>query len=145
GPFTAISDTGFLSYLPSLKSLHMLPRQPPKEFLKLAHALHSASGAAYVPAVVDASRGVLLSMYVERPTFIERIHQGEEVGYVIIAVGIVGALAFVFQLVYLLYVRFTVSWQLRNLNSPQRNNPLGRVMLAFRGDPNKVEEDADIA
>jgi biopolymer transport protein ExbB len=145
GPFTAISDKGFLSYLPPLKSLHMLPRQPPDRMLDLAHGLHAASGNAYVPAVVDASRGVLLNMYVERPTFVERIHQGELVGYVIIAVGIVGAIAFVFQLFYLLYVRFTVSWQLRNLDTPKRNNPLGRVMLAFRGDPNKIEEDADIA
>src|SRR5690606_3566977 len=84
-------------------------------------------------------------LYVERPTWAERIHLGEEVGYVIIVVGIAGALAFVWQLIHLILVRIKVRRQLQNLDEPRRDNPLGRVLLAFRGDPNRIEEDADIA
>ncbi len=35
--------------------------------------------------------------------------------------------------------------QLKNLAQPTANNPLGRVLLAFKGDKSKIEEDADIA
>jgi biopolymer transport protein ExbB len=42
-------------------------------------------------------------------------------------------------------VRMAVSWQLKNLDRPASNNPLGRVLLAFKGDPKRVEEDAEVA
>ncbi len=35
--------------------------------------------------------------------------------------------------------RLAVSAQLRNLNAPKPNNPLGRVLLAFRGDGKRIE------
>ena len=44
-------------------------------------------------AAVDPSRGVLLTMIVQRPDWMERIEKGEAVGYVIIFVGVVGAAA----------------------------------------------------
>jgi biopolymer transport protein ExbB len=101
--------------------------------------------SGYATAVVDGNRGVLLGLYVERPTFEERIELGEEIGYIIIFVGILGALAWAFQLVYLILVRLAVSRQLKNLDRPTPNNPLGRVLLAFKGDKNKIEEDSDVA
>ncbi|HEX7043674.1 MAG TPA: MotA/TolQ/ExbB proton channel family protein [Burkholderiales bacterium] len=144
GPFTATSDGKFLGYLPRLRTLSVLPRQLPREFMEAAEALGKAT-SGYVPAVVDYTRGVLLGLYVERPTWAERIELGEAVGYVIIAVGIAGALAFVVQLVQLILVRIRVSRQLRDLDRPTANNPLGRVLLAFKGDPSRIEEDADVA
>src|SRR5690606_10282562 len=89
GPFTATSDGKFLGYLPRLRTLSVLPRQLPREFMEAAEALGKAT-SGYVPAVVDYTRGVLLGLYVERPTWAERIELGEAVGYVIIAVGIAG-------------------------------------------------------
>jgi biopolymer transport protein ExbB len=94
---------------------------------------------------VDPNRGVLLGLYIERPTVGERIQRGEEVGYVIIVVGALGALAFLFQLISLVVVRLGVSKQLKNLDNPTKNNPLGRVLLAFKGDPSRSEEDAEVA
>ncbi len=44
----------------------------------------------------------------------------------------------VFQAVYLVLTRFAVSAQLRNLNQPTKSNPLGRVLLAFRGDGKRI-------
>jgi biopolymer transport protein ExbB len=144
GPFTAISNGEFLSYLPNLRTLNVLPRQLPSEFMDVAREF-SAATAGYVDAVVDANRGVLLGLYVERPTSIERIESGEEIGLVIITVGVLGALAFVFQLIHLVIVRLAVSRQLKNIERPTANNPLGRVLLAFKGDKAKIEEDADVA
>ncbi|HEX7081329.1 MAG TPA: MotA/TolQ/ExbB proton channel family protein [Gammaproteobacteria bacterium] len=144
GPFTAMSDGRFLSYLPELETLSVLPRQLPNEFMEAA-ADFLGTMEGYAPAVVDYTRGVLLGLYVDRPTLIERIELGEAVGYVIIAVGIAGALAFLFQLFHLISVRIKVASQLKNLDDPRQNNPLGRVLLAFKGDPSRIEEDADVA
>lgn len=144
GPFTATSDGKFLSYLPALQSLNVFPRQPPEEFLAYVERLQSASGG-YVQAVVDSARGVLLSLYVDRPTWLERIELGEEIGYIIIVVGLLGLVAFIVQLTYLVLVRTGVSRQLKHLEKPTPDNALGRVLLAFQGDPNLIEQDADIA
>jgi len=144
GPFTAIADGEYLSYMPALASLSVLPRQLPDEFMAMARSLQSAS-SGYVQATVDPTRGVLTALYVERPTWGQRIENGEHVNYVIIVVGAAGALAFIFQLFYLIFARIAVSSQMRNLQKPSKNNALGRVLLAFKGDGNKIEEEAEIA
>jgi biopolymer transport protein ExbB len=144
GPFTAISGGKFLSYLPTLRTFEVLPRQLPSGFMSVANRFASAT-SGYAEAVVDSARGVLLGLYVERPTFRERIRLGQEVGYVIITVGVLGAIAFIWQLIHLVLVRLAVSRQLKNLDRPSPNNPLGRVLLAFKGDKTRIEEDADVA
>jgi biopolymer transport protein ExbB len=144
GPFTATANGLFLSYLPNLRTLNVLPRQLPPEFMEVARRFETET-EGYAQAVVDANRGVLLNLYVERPTLMERIELGETIGYVIIVVGVLGALAFLYQLVSLVLVRLAVNRQLKNLDRPTPNNPLGRVLLAFKGDKAKIEEDADVA
>ena len=144
GPFNATSDGKFLSYLPNLRTLTVLPRQLPANFMSIGERFERAT-TGYATAVVDSARGVLLGLYVERPTLMQRIELGEEVGYVIIAVGAAGALAFLVQLVSLVLVRLSVGRQLKNLDRPTPNNPLGRVLLAFKGDKNRIEEDSDVA
>jgi biopolymer transport protein ExbB len=144
GPFTALSDAKFLGYLPELGALTVLPRQLPDEFMAIAEDFVETT-EGYATAVVDYTRGVLVALYIERPTWMERIHLGEEVGYIIIIVGLAGLAAFIYQLIHLIIVRLAVKRQLENLDEPKRDNPLGRVLLAFRGDPNRIEEDADVA
>lgn len=144
GSFTAVSAGKFLSYVPSLERLSVFPRQPPAKFLKYAEGLESAT-SGYVEAVVDSARGVLLSLYVERPTWLRRIQLGQEVGYVIITVGLLGLLAFFYQLVYLVGVRLGVGRQLVHLDKLSTNNALGRVLLAFKGDRTLIEQEPDVA
>ena len=144
GPFIAVADGKFLGYISNLSTLNVLPRQLPDNFMKLAVNLQNAT-SGYVQATVDSARGVLLAMYIERPTMEERIELGEEIGYVIIVVGIAGLVVFFIQLLYLIYLRIGVTMQLRNLDHPTKSNPLGRVMLAFKSDPKHIEEDVDVA
>jgi len=144
GVFTAIADGRYLAYLPSLSRLNILPRQLPEEFLGMARNLQSVS-SGYHWTSVDPTRGVLTALYVERPTWAYRIEHGEHVNYVILVVGLAGVLAFVFQLLYLIFARIGVSAQLRNLEKPSKNNALGRVLLAFKGNASTIETDADIA
>ncbi|MEO8465795.1 MAG: MotA/TolQ/ExbB proton channel family protein [Gammaproteobacteria bacterium] len=144
GPFNATANGQFLSYLPNLHVFTVLPRQLPAEFMSVAAAFQNAT-SGYAQAVVDPNRGVLVGMYTERPTFMGRIQLGQEIGYVIMTVGALGALAFLFQLVSLVLVRLSVSTQLKHLDRPTPNNPLGRVLLAFKGDKNRIEEDSEVA
>ena len=144
GAFTATAGHDYLSFIPELRSFVRLARQPPATLGALAAALNAA-GAGYVQAAVDPARGALLALYVERPTWLERIHRGGEVTYVIIAVGLFGAMLWAIQFLYLVGARIVVSLQLRDLSKLSKWNALGRVLLAFKGDPARIEQDADIA
>lgn len=144
GPFTATSHGQFLSYNPNLTMLSEMRRQPPSNFVSTASNFDRAT-SGYVPAVVDASRGVLLGIYVERPTWLERVKLGGDVGYVIITVGVIGAILFLLQLARLLITRYRVVRQKKDLDHPVADNPLGRVLLAFKGDPSNIENNADVA
>ena len=144
GAFTASSDGKFLNYVPATKKLRLLTRQPPEQFTAAAADLESAQ-SGYVKAVADPGRGALLGLYVERPNWIERIEHGEQVNYIIIAVGVIGLALWIYQFAYLILVRLKVARQVQNLDQPTPDNPLGRVLLAFKGDPTRIEEDAEVA
>jgi biopolymer transport protein ExbB len=143
GGFIATSGGRYLTFEPGANTLNVLPRQPEPHLRKLARDLERAE-QGYVQAVVDPTRGVLLSLDTQRPGLWERIEKGEAVGYVILAVGAIGALCALYQFLYLLRVRFAVRRQLQNLDEPRLDNPLGRVLATFRGDPARVEEDAEV-
>jgi biopolymer transport protein ExbB len=94
--------------------------------------------------IVDPARGVMLALYVSRPTIMERIEQGELVGYVIILVGLIGAVLAAMQFMFLLKEGAAVKRQLQNTDRPSTDNALGRVLASFKGDAAKVEENAEV-
>jgi biopolymer transport protein ExbB len=143
GAFDAMSHGQYLIYNSDVKALAVLPRPPPGWLVGLAKNVDTAQNG-YVRAALDPSRGVLLSLYVQRPSWIERIQRGEFVVYVIIAVGIIGALLALFQFFYLLRVRFVVRRQLKDLDRPTSDNPLGRVLGTFKGDAASAEERSEV-
>jgi biopolymer transport protein ExbB len=143
GGFVAVSEGRYLNYLPSVGALGVLARQPDTTLTGLANGLESA-GSGYASAAVDPSRGVLLTMIVQRPDWRERIEKGEAVGYVIIVVGLVTALLALYQAFYLIRTRLAVRRQLARLDHPMQDNPLGRVLSAIQPDPNTIEEDAEL-
>ena len=144
GAFTALTDGGrYLTYLPGVRTLSVLSRQPSSTLRELARGVVQATGG-YVEAAVDPSRGILLSLFVQRPNVMERIEKGEAVGYVIILVGTIGALCALYQFFYLVRARAAVTRQLKNTDLPSNDNPLGRVLATFKGDSATIEEDAEV-
>jgi biopolymer transport protein ExbB len=143
GGFIAMTGDRYLSYDPKLGVFSTLPRQPGGELREAALAVSEAK-SGYTKAYVDPSRGVLLSIYVQRPNIMERIEKGEAVGYVIIVVGVLGLVVSIYQFFYLIVVRRRVARQLENLDVPRRDNPLGRVLATFRGDPETIEDDVEV-
>ena len=143
GGFIAFAGDRYLDYKPALGTFNVLARQPGSELRRAAGEVAEAK-SGYTRAFIDPSRGVLLSLYVQRPNVIERIQKGEAVGYVIILVGVIGLVCSVYQAFYLFMVRRRVAHQLQHLDSPNRDNPLGRVLATFRGDPTQIEEDVEV-
>ena len=141
GGFTAISDGEYLSYLPSEKSLTVLARQP-HDYAGYDDVESEDTG--YVAAVVDPSRGVLMSLYLLRPTFIERIKTGHIVGYLIILMGLVATGLSIYQVLFLLKERNKVREQLKAPDRPTADNPLGRVLATFRGDAKSLDDDPEV-
>jgi biopolymer transport protein ExbB len=135
GPFTAVSDGKYLQYDSSTLQLVQVQRDLTPKLMSMGAQLSSASGEGYVSAVVDPARGAMIGMFSERPNFIERIQNGELVNYVILFVGILGIVLAMYQYFYLFIQRSKVLAQLKNLKSPNSDNPLGRVLLAmYEGD-----------
>lgn len=143
GSFTAFADGEYLAPQPGTGQLLQLPRQPARSYRRMASAFAEAD-AEREPILLDPTRGTLLAQEAQRPSLGERVHQGGMVGYVIIIVGIVGAVLSLFQLGYLTRVDTRVRRQLQETSQPRDDNPLGRVLATFRGNPATAAEDAEV-
>jgi biopolymer transport protein ExbB len=143
GGFTAASGDEYLVYREG--ALKVLPRQLPSGARNLAEELSEAGGDEYHEMVVDPARGVLLELVTERPSWIDRFIESEPIVYFILFVGFVGLGLSAWQTLFLLGERSKVQRQLGNVGNPSKDNSLGRVLAAFRGDPNRIEEDAEVA
>ena len=144
GPFVAISNGVYLDHATGSDSFSVPQQQPPSYFRSIGKNFENESDG-YHKMVVDPSRGVLLSLYSQRPSFIDRIQLGGWVGYVILAVGFAGAILGIYQFVFLTKLGAMVNNQLVNLGRLTDDNPLGRVLLSFKGN-NMVQagEDAEV-
>ena len=141
GVFTATSNGEYLNYVPESGQLQVLPRQPGGAAQAMAREFESTrSGTSRM--IVDPTRGSLLALLVERPSLVERVRQGKEVGYVIIALGILGALLAIYQWIYLMLVGGKMRGQLKRIDQPADNNPLGRV-LAMVDAPGAQNDDLE--
>jgi biopolymer transport protein ExbB len=143
GSFGAIGNGEYIAYLSSEGQLASLSRQPSEpQIIAQGRALqNSTQTTGYLPAIVDPARGALLGLYVERPSPWERITEGEVIVYVILGVGIIGVLVSLFQYIYLFVAKIAVNSQLKHLNTPVKNNALGRMLLAVKGGENRDFHD----
>src|SRR3546814_16016116 len=94
--------------------------------------------------MIDPSHGTLLIQEGLRPNLRERVAQGGVIAYVIIVIGLIGAVLAAYQLLFLLSVGRGVRAQLGNIVHPRRATPHGRVLAAFRGDPARGIGDAEV-
>ena len=142
GTFSAVSGDEYLDVLSGSGRLQVLPRQPKSSYRALAEDFESADADA--PMLIDPSRGTLLALEAERPGLEERIDQGGVVGYTIIALAIFGLLVALFQLLYLWRIGGRVQSQLKRIEQPMTNNPLGRVLATFINDKEHQSDDPEL-
>jgi len=125
GLFNIVADGKYLEYRNG--ALSELPRQPEQgRFVNsTSDIINSTSGI--VRFGLDPTLGGVLSTLVARPNLVERVQQGGLVGYLIIALGIIGLLISLERMVVLGIASRKVSAQLAS-DSPSDDNSLGRVL-----------------
>ena len=129
GEFLAISGDQFLSYDPQTSKFVVLPAQPSSRYTSLAEEFVESSEPQRM--VIDPTRGMLLSMLTQKPSLLERVDQGGVIGYIILALGLVGLTIAIMRFIALRDISNRVDAQLANLHIPKEDNPLGRVLLVF--------------
>ncbi|MAM56663.1 MAG: flagellar motor protein MotA [Salinicola sp.] len=81
--------------------------------------------------VIDPTDGDVLEALSQQPTLWQRFQQGGYVGYVIVALGLVGLLVALVQYAYLLRVSAKMRRQMQSPETLHDDNPLGRVLGRF--------------
>jgi len=99
GPFNIINSNEFLKTDIPNNAFKALPKQPERSITKQFRSHYKSSGYAVAP--IDPTRGFLLSLYLDKPGWFERIAQGRTIGFIIILIGLVG-LVFSAYKIYLL-------------------------------------------
>ena len=127
GGFNLVAQGKYLDYIDNTGSVAELIRQPSSRYLSSAEALTSAS-TEIVPFALDPTGGSILSLLVQAPDLQERVDQGGVVGYVILAIGLIGLLIAIERFITLFLVANKVNRQLK-ADVASSDNPLGRVML----------------
>ncbi|GHG03326.1 MotA/TolQ/ExbB proton channel family protein [Thalassotalea marina] len=127
GGFNLISNGKYLEYVDETGSVAELIRQPSSRALGTAADLTASNGQA-VAFSLDPTGGSIISLLVQAPNTQERVDQGGSVGYVIIAIGLIGLLIALERFIALFLVGNKVKRQLKT-DVASDDNPLGRVML----------------
>ncbi len=146
GVFNAVSQGSFLDWDPSKSDefLIELARQPSDRVRSMASGLQNAPAGQPVDMAVDFSRGQILRAVVQSKSPIERVQEdGGPVGYVIIGVGLLGLLLCLWKAIVLYSTGGKISKQLKT-DSPNKSNPLGRVMSVYTDSPDTDIETLEL-
>src|SRR5690606_11603778 len=135
GPFVALADGQYLSYRPEVGALQVVGRQPSRSLVD--DFLAPRTGLADL--MVDPTRGTVLAQMQQTPSFMDRVHQGGLVGYVIMVLGALGVVLALGKLAWLLALSKKVDRQANELDNLRDDNPLGRILGVIGTQP-KLEE-----
>ncbi len=130
GVFTIFSDGNYLRYLPETQNLVELARQPVPRLQDVAREFVTADAGEWQPVVIDPTRGAIMALLVQTPDLKERIQQGGWIGYIIIALGIIGLLIALMRFGLLFKAERGVRKQQKQ-TTPDQKNPLGRILSVY--------------
>ncbi|MCH2158686.1 MAG: MotA/TolQ/ExbB proton channel family protein [Oleiphilaceae bacterium] len=122
GPFTARTDTQFLSYVAKQQRLQVLASVEEEK------APVGTSSAGLFNVIIDPTRGQLLAQIEKKASLADRVRQGGYVGGVIILLGLTGLAFTAWRLFYLSKEHAKIRQQLCNPETICKENPLGRVL-----------------
>jgi biopolymer transport protein ExbB len=88
GLFSASYNGKFVRPSSSLNSFQLLAKQPESTYTKTLKK-HLKSDE-YTNLSIDPTRGFLLSLYLDKANWLERIAQGKSIGFIIILIGLIG-------------------------------------------------------
>jgi biopolymer transport protein ExbB len=138
GAFNAMTKQGYLRFDEETGRLISMARQPEQSGL-ISDYLEADSGE-FKALGLDPTRGALLGLVLSNPDLLGRIKQGALVGYIIIGLAIIGLLLAAWRLTSLFAIRKKVEDQIKHLDKPNADNPLGRVLATAAAFDNRDQE-----
>ena len=123
GLFSASYNSKYIKTLPELGGFELLQRQPERNVRKTLRRHQRAD--EYKVASIDPTRGFLLSLYLDKSSWFERIAQGKSVGFIIILIGIAGVVFSSYK-IYLLNVNKKL------LEDPNESNVINEMVENIR-------------
>lgn len=130
GTFNLISESGYLNYNDDAGQVQPLPKQPAGYISGTATDFFSET-AGYHPLYLDPSRGAILTLETRKKTLMEFYHEGKEVGYAISVLLLLGCIIALERLIVLGSMSSKIKEQVKNLEKPNENNPLGRLLKVY--------------
>jgi biopolymer transport protein ExbB len=144
GNFNLITKDGYVIYDAANKAIVPLGKQPEGFVLDTVNDLLATQAGTYTKFYVDPTRGSILRLNTQRATVEERWHQGDTVGYIITALLAIGALLALVRFLDLLIVSGKIKAQIKNVNTPNENNPLGRILKVYQDNKNQDVENLEL-
>ena len=141
GTFDAFADNMFLRYLPETGRFMFPGRQPSARYLSTVADI-KLNSTEFLPVPIDPTRGSVLDTLIQIPDTLTRIKQGGVIGYIIIAIGIIGLLIAFERFIVLSFTQRKVNRQL-NSKTPGKN-PLGRIMQVYDNNPDVDTETLEL-
>ena len=129
GDFAAFTENELLERGENDGNLVVLPRTP-NAIGELLAGFYQGENNVFA---VDPTQGSVMEALAQQPSLWERFQQGGYVGYVVVALGLLGLIIGLGQYLYLVLVSLRVNRQRQSLDQLRANNPLGRVLLRFEG------------
>ena len=103
GLFNAVHKNSFLEPEQSLNSFQLLANQPESNITRTLR--RHARASDYRTVSIDPTRGFLLSLYLDKPGWFERIAQGKSIGFIIVLIGLFGGHLLLINYICYLYIQ----------------------------------------
>lgn len=130
GTFNLVSENGYLNYNDEVGQVQPLAKQPAGYIADTAASFFGET-SGYSPLYVDPSRGAILTLETRKKTLMEFYHEGKEVGYAITVLLFFGLLIALERMIVLGNMTSKIRAQEKNLEQPNDNNPLGRLLKVY--------------
>ena len=130
GTFNLVSENGYLNYNDEVGQVQPLAKQPAGYITDTAISFFGET-SGYSSLYVDPSRGAILTLETRKKTLMEFYHEGKEVGYAITVLLFFGLLIALERMIVLGSMTSKIRTQEKNLEQPNDNNPLGRLLKVY--------------
>jgi len=145
GTFHLTTDSEYLILNSTTDQIQPLGRQPQSKIHNSVADYHNASRGEITGLYLDPTKGnSLLRLNQQRSTLFEYYLAGEEVGYIITAVLVIGMLIALERIIVLTLVGGKIRAQLKNLANPSDKNPLGRILRVYHENKSADVENLEL-
>ena len=143
GTFNLVSADGFLNYNDEVGQVQPLAKQPAGYITGTASDFFTETSGHH-PLYIDPSRGGILALETRKKILMEFYHEGGTVGYAITVLLALGFIIALERMIVLSTISSRIKSQEKNLEQPNENNPLGRLIKVYHENRNVDAETLEL-